>query len=112
MMERIREFLRRRGGRGNPPQLRPNELRRDVVQAERRRREAGRARAAAPGAIYDEATAPRQRPPVVPARPVAPAHLLLATLKTRDGLRQAWLMSEILGAPVSMRDRGPGEPMP
>jgi hypothetical protein len=29
----------------------------------------------------------------------------MAALKTRSGLRQAWLLKEILGPPLALRDR-------
>lgn len=100
-MQRVIRFLRRRRGLPAPP-MRPNELRRDVVQAERQRREVRRT-PAAPRVPFDEATAPRQRPPVAAAQPVAAVNPVMRALQTRTGLRQAWLMMEILGPPVARR---------
>ena len=103
MMRRVRDFLRRRLEIYAPaPPLRPNELRRDVVQAERQRRDSRRVPAAGPRVPFDEATAPRQRPAVAPVQP-ATANPVLRGLQTRAGLRQAWLMAEILREPVAMR---------
>jgi hypothetical protein len=104
MMQRVIDFLRRRlGGQAPAPQIRPNELRRDVVQAERQRREARRPPAAAQRAAFDEATAPRNRPAVSPVEPVATVKPVMRALQSRSGLRQAWLMTEILGPPAALR---------
>lgn len=101
-MQRVINFLRRRQGSPAPP-IRPNELRREVVQAERQRREARRTPAAAPRVPFDEATAPRLRPPVAASQPVAAVNPVVRALQSRSGLRQAWLMTEILGPPVALR---------
>jgi hypothetical protein len=104
MMQRLRNFLRRRrGGQASAPPLRPNELRRDLVQAERQRREATRATVVAQRAAIDEELAPRNRPRVAPTEPAVSVNPVLRALQSRSGLRQAWLMTEILGPPVALR---------
>lgn len=104
MMRRLSDVLRRRwGSQAQPPPMRPNELRRDVVHTERQRREARRTPAAVPRVPLDEATAPRQRPPLAAAQPVAAVNPVKRALQTRSGLRQAWVLAEVLGPPVALR---------
>jgi hypothetical protein len=109
MMQRLRDALRREPP-AEPPyrQYRPNELRLDVVRAERLRREARRTEQAAdpPGRSLEE-LGERRAPEPLPA-PAARSRLVsqqIAALKTRSGLRQAWLLKEILGPPLALRDR-------
>ena len=104
MIRRILDtlLLRRPGDRPSMPQLRPNELRREVVQAERRRREA-RAPAAFSPVLAEEERPSRERVVAAPVAREIERSLLLGALKTRAGMRQAWLMKEILDPPVGMR---------
>jgi hypothetical protein len=109
MRQRLRDALRR-GRSSEPPhrQYRPNELRLDVVRAERLRREARWAEPAAsrPARSLEELQVQERGPreplptPAVQSRPV-PSQI--AALKTRSGLRQAWLLKEILGPPLALR---------
>ena len=108
MMQRLRDALRRPRSVAPPDrQYRPNELRLDVVRAERLRREARRAEPAVgpPGRSLEELR--ERRPPVplpAPAAQARRASRQIAPLKTRSGLRQAWLLKEILGPPLALRD--------
>jgi hypothetical protein len=107
MMQRLREVLRRGSSAARPQrQYRPNELRVDVVRAERLRRDARRAEPAArnSGRSLEEFQSQRSREPA-PAPAIQPGLVRrqIATLKTRSGLRQAWLQKEILGPPLALR---------
>ena len=115
MMQRLRDALRR-GRSSEPPhrQYRPNELRLDVVRAERLRREAGRTEpvVSRPARSLEELQVQERGPreplptPAVQSRPV-PSQI--AALKTRSCLRQAWLLKEILGPPLALRDPSTGD---
>ncbi len=100
MIGRVLDAFRRHG---DPPgqALRPNELRRDAARAERLRREALRAEAAAsqPRRPREE---PREPEAARAGRPDGGA-LLVAALRSRSGLRQAWLVQEVLGPPRALR---------
>jgi hypothetical protein len=104
MIRRILDtlLLRRSGEMPSMAQLRPNELRREVVQAERRRREARATAVSSPG-LSEEERPPRERVVAPPAARDIERNSLLGALKTRAGMRQAWLMKEILDPPVGMR---------
>lgn len=106
MIRRIVDALRRAQDELDPArQIRPNELRRDVVQAERRRREAtpGAARVSRFPPVSEEERAPRKPPPALSEpQPVSP-HALGAVLRSRSGLRAAWLAKEVLGPPPALR---------
>ena len=54
-----------------------------------------------------ESQAPQRRPPAHAASPrtSGASRTLIRELSTREGLRRAFLLTEILGPPVSMRDR-------
>jgi hypothetical protein len=110
MMQRLRDTLRR--GRSTEPLYRPNELRLDTVREERLRREARRAEPAPrqPGRSLEEqqARGPRESLPA-PATHPRPAPRQIAALKTRSGLRQAWLLKEILGPPLELRGPSNGD---
>jgi hypothetical protein len=115
MMQRLLEALRQ--GRSAEPaqrQYRPNELRLDTVRAERLRREARRPEPAArqPARSLEElhvpVRAPREPRPAPITQPRRARHQL-AALKTRSGLRQAWLLKEILGPPLALRDSSHGD---
>src|SRR5688572_23464407 len=100
MIRRILDaFLRRPGEMPSMAQLRPNELRREVVQAERRRRAARAGEVATPG-MTEEHRPPRERVVAPPVDRDIERNSLLGALKTRAGMRQAWLMKEILDPPV------------
>ncbi len=108
MMQRLRDALGR-GRSAEPPsrQFRPNELRLDVARAERLRREARRTEpAAAPPGRSLEELRPRRPQEALPAPATRslPARQQFAALKTRSGLRQAWLLKEILSPPLALRD--------
>jgi hypothetical protein len=108
MMQRLRDALQREyADQSLPRQFRPNELSRDVVRAERVRRESHRVEPAPtrPQLSAEEQRARRAESSMasaVPARRV-PSHV--SALKTRLGLRQAWLLKEILSPPMALRDR-------
>jgi hypothetical protein len=109
MMQLLRDaLLRSRSAEPPQRQYRPNELRLDTVRAERLRREARRPEPAPrqPARSLEElqaqARGPRQPlPSPATQQPRAPS--LIAALKTRSGLRQAWLLKEILGPPLALR---------
>ncbi len=107
MMQRLRDALQREFTEQSlDRQFRPNELSRDVVRAERLRRESHRAEPVPtrPQPSAEEQRARRAEPSTasaVPARQV-PSHV--SALKTRSGLRQAWLLKEILSPPMALRD--------
>jgi hypothetical protein len=108
MMQRLLDALRR-GRSSEPPrrQYRPNELRLDTVRAERLRRDARRAEPAArqPVRSPEELQERGPRDPLpAPATQPRSAPKQIAALKTRSGLRQAWLLKEILGPPLALRD--------
>ena len=109
MMQWLREALSR-GRSAEPPnrQYRPNELRLDVVRAERLRRETRRSEPAVvpPERSLEELRERRPPEPLpAPAARSHPASLQFAALKTRSGLRQAWLLKEILSPPLALRGR-------
>ena len=108
-MQRLRDALRQ-GRSAEPPhrQYRPNELRLDLVRAERLRRDARRPEPAAgpPGRSLEEMRERRPPEPLpAPAARSRPAPQQIAALKTRAGGRQAWLLKEILSPPMALRDR-------
>ena len=114
MWERLRDALLQDLAQQPPNRpLRPNELRREVVREERLRREPGRSE---PLADRQGHSPEEQRarpasaavPPLAPARAAPPQ---VSALRTQSGLRQAWLLKEILGPPVALRDldSGPGD---
>jgi hypothetical protein len=108
MMQRLRDALRRERSAAVPErQYRPNELRLDVVRAERLRRESRRAEPAIrqPGRSLEELQERRvwESAVAAPATRSGPVARQIAALKTRSGLRQAWLLKEILGPPMALR---------
>jgi len=108
MMQRLRDALRRVDSTEPPNRMyRPNELRLDVVRAERLRRESRRAEQTVRQSGHSlEELQPRKpaesaaTTPAVQTRPVATE---IAVLRTRSGLRKAWLLKEILGPPLALR---------
>ena len=106
MIRRLWDALRRRrAGQAAGRPLRPNELRRDVVRAERLRQEARQTDAAARAArlAHHEERAARERTPA-PLAERAPAERALRNhLMSRSSLRRAWLLKEVLGPPVALR---------
>ena len=113
MMQRLRDaLLRSRSAELPQRQYRPNELRLDTVRAERVRREARRPEPAPrqPARSQEELQARAPREPR-PAPITEPRHApnQFAALKTRSGLRQAWLLKEILGRPLALRDPTHGD---
>ena len=105
MIRRILDALRRAQDELDPTrQIRPNELRRDVVQAERRRREATpAARVGRFPPVSEEERAPRKPPPPLSEPEPVSQHALGAVLRSRSGLRAAWLAKEVLGPPPGLR---------
>ena len=106
MMRRLRDALRR--GRSTEPthrQFRPNELRREVVRAGRIQQEARQSNAAARASRRppEEEQAPRERMPASPDAQAKTERALISALKSRSGLRQAWVLKEVLGPPVALR---------
>jgi hypothetical protein len=112
MMQRLRGALRGEHS-GEPPgrQYRPNELRLDLVRAERLRREARHAEplSSQSARSLEELQVPEPEPRETavanPATQQRRGASQIAVLKTRTGLRQAWLLREILGPPLALRDR-------
>jgi hypothetical protein len=106
MIQRLRDALR--GLSDQPPnrQFRPNELRREVIREERLRRETRRVEpvASRPQLSVEEQRARRAQPSPALAMPTREAPPRLSALATRSGLRQAWLLKEILGPPLALRD--------
>jgi hypothetical protein len=106
MMRRLRQALLRDISSQTPQRpLRPNELRRDVAREERLRREARRIEPLPnrQGPSLEEQRARPASPSVPPAAPARAASPHVSALKTHSGLRQAWLLKEILGPPVGLR---------
>ena len=106
MIGRIFDVLRRRLAEQAPErQYRPNELRRDVVRTGRLPQEARQADAAARAArrAPEEERAPRERMPASPNAPATTERALASVLTSRSGLRQAWVLKEVLGPPVALR---------
>ena len=110
MIGRALEALRRRAGGPTERPPRTNELRREAVRAERLRREALRGEAATsqPPSPPEERRGPPAPPAAVPPAGRDGEPRLVAALGTRAGLRQAWLLKEILGPPRALRNR-PGD---
>ena len=108
MIQRLRDSLLRGPSAEQPyRQYRPNELRLDVVRAERLRRDARRAEpvVGSSGRSLEELRERRPPEPLpAPAARTRPARQLFAALKTRSGVRQAWLLKEILSPPLALRD--------
>lgn len=104
MIRRVLDVLRRRDSQPVSRPLRPNELRRDVVQAERHRREGLRSEAA----FNRQDLSDEQRPRRQPEAPIAPPHVTaepwhVAALTSRSGLRRALVLKEILDPPLALR---------
>ena len=105
MVRRLLDAILR--GVDEPPgrPLRPNELRRDTARAERLRLEALRAEAATsqPGRPPEERREQREPNDAPPRTRPAGERRLVTALMSRSGLRQAWLLKEILGPPRAVR---------
>lgn len=107
MWERLRDALLRDLAEQPPNRpLRPNELRREVVRDERLRREPGRSEPLAnrQGRSPEEQRARPASASVPPPAPARAAPPQVSALRTQSGLRQAWLLKEILGPPAALRD--------
>ena len=111
MRQRLLDALRRVVSTEPPNRTyRPNELRVDTVRAERLRRESRRTEPSLrqTGRSLEELQVQQRRPleSAAAALPVRsrPGAKQLAALKTRTGLRQAWLLKEILGPPLALRN--------
>ena len=106
MMRRLRQALLRDFSSPTPQRtLRPNELRREVVREERLRREARQIDPLAnrQGPSLEEQRARPPSSPVLPAVRARAASPHVSALRTQSGLRQAWLLKEILGPPLALR---------
>ena len=106
MIGRILDALRRRLAEQAPAgQYRPNELRRDVVRTGRVPQDARQTDAAARASrrAPEEERAPRERTPASPDAQATTERALVNALQTRAGLRQAWVLKEVLGPPVALR---------
>lgn len=108
MVGRMLDALR--GGSGSDVErpLRPNQLRRDQARVDRLRREQAFAARPAPTRQRrppDSQPAPAALPDAPPGAP-GRRHPLAAALASRAGLRQAMLLTEILGPPKALRDPG------
>ena len=112
VMQHLRETLRRDvfdQPRNRP--LRPNELRRELVRGERLRREThpGGQLANQQALSVEEQRARRVSTPDPPPTPNRAIRPHVAALKTPSGLRQAWLLKEILGPPLALRGPHTGD---
>ncbi len=106
MIGRIVDVLRQRlAEQASERQYRPNELRREVVRTGRLHQEARQADAAARASrrAPEEERAPRERMPASPDAQATTERALTSALKSRSGLRQAWVLKEVLGPPVALR---------
>jgi hypothetical protein len=106
MIRRIFDALRRRLAEQAPErQERPNELRREMVRTGRLHQEARQVDAAvhAPRRAPEEERAPRERMPASPDARAPTERALASVLQSRSGLRQAWVLKEVLGPPVALR---------
>ena len=107
MLQRLRDALGRgRSDRHPSRQYRPNELRLDTVRADRLRREAQRGASPAnlPGRSLEEQHVRREPAIAAPSASTRAEPWQVTALKTRSGLRQAWLLKEILAPPIALRD--------
>ena len=105
MLQRLRDVLHlTRSEQPAIRQHRPNELRLDVVRAERLRRDERFSVNAAsrPVLSVEEQQARRVPAPPVTASTVRLTPKPVSLLKTRSGLRQAWLAKEILAPPLAL----------
>ena len=111
MLQRLRDALRELSDQPPNRQFRPNELRREVVRDERLRRETRRVEPvpSQPQLAVEEQRARRAQPAPTLAMPTREAPLRLSALMTRSGLRQAWLVKEILEPPMALRDPRTGQ---
>ncbi len=104
MIRRFLDALHRGMAEQVPPYpLRPNALSREVARAERLRREARQAEAAArqdTQPAREERAQRGQEPVTLPQEAASP---LAASLKSRSNLRRAMLLKEILGPPAALR---------
>ena len=106
MIGRIIDALQRRLVEQAPQrQYRPNELRREVVRTGRLHQEVRQTDATARGSrrAPEEEQAPRERRPASPDAQATTQRALISALKSRSGLRQAWVLKEVLGPPVALR---------
>ncbi|MDQ3694569.1 MAG: hypothetical protein M3464_13230 [Chloroflexota bacterium] len=101
MIRRVLATLTRRGGAADPGPVRPNQLRREDVTAERRRREARRVQPTVMTAPPARAPHPAVSGPPRSAEPT----MLGMMLSSRSGLRQLLLAREVLGPPLALSDR-------
>jgi hypothetical protein len=108
MVRRLTDLLSRAERTAEAELLRPNQLRLQDVVAERRRREATR-QAVRPAPPESDPHSPR--PATTPPQPATPppsppsSSALRAALSSRDDLRQAMLLREVLDPPLSLRDQ-------
>jgi hypothetical protein len=112
MIRRFLDALQRGTAEQGPPYPpRPNALSREVVRAERLRREARQAESATRQDTHParEERTPRGQQPVAPP-PRDAAAPLATSLKSRSNLRRAMLLKEILGPPAAMRWPRNGDP--
>ena len=112
MIRRALRTLRRRLGAPGERPPRPNELRLAGARADRLRREARRTGATASPQPVPTEERREQRVPEEVARAGRPdgGALLVAALRSRTGLRQAWLVTEVLGPPRALRGPYGGSP--
>ena len=106
MIGRILDVLWQRLAEQAPErQYRPNELRRDRVRTGRLPQEARQADTAARASrrAPEEERVPRERMPASPDAQATTERVLISALKSRSGLRQAWVLKEVLGPPVALR---------
>jgi hypothetical protein len=106
MIRRILDALQRRLVEQAPErQYRPNELRREVVRTGRLHQEARQVNVAARASrrAPEEERASRERMSAPPDAQATTERALISALKSRSGLRQAWVLKEVLDPPVALR---------
>jgi hypothetical protein len=106
MIGRILDAIRRRVAEQAPERhYRPNELRQEMVRTGRLHQEARQPDAAARASrrAPEEDRAPRERMPAPSDARATTERALISALKSRSGLRQAWVLKEVLGPPVALR---------
>jgi hypothetical protein len=108
MGRRLRDLFTRAERAADPGPLRPNQLRLQDVTAQRQHREAVQDAGRQAVRRLPRETDPRPPRPTAPPPSPPPTSALRAALSSRDGLRQAMLLREVLDPPLSLRDQETG----
>lgn len=112
MIGRVMNVFGRSRGEAATRPLRPNELSRNVIQAERQRRKDARGEL-----LPSESTPTRDKRQARERREHQEPRLqarsrLTDSLRSKSGLRRAWLAKEILGPPRSLQSHKGGQSEP